>query len=356
MRQILNNQQLKDRVKDFNENLFRTGREDDFEMPYQRLRTLNKHVRFNTADYDGIQTGRLFRYIKKIRKHYLRILNADDDEITKLISEFNSIIPSDRINEKFWKDVVRAMRYNALRDQEFLKILRPLGIKTCVYCHSQLTLVVKKKIAKIRNEARQVNVGDVLQWKGLLELDHRYPKSEFPFLCTSFFNLYPICGSCNKAKSDNPSGFTLYHTGPLLNVFRFGLADNAVVQYLNDKDPEKIKITFSHVDPGVPENEKLASDYDKMFSISGIYGAQVDVVEELINKQQVYTKHYNKALLDDFASLFPDQGMFTRLVIGTYEKEDDIFRRPLTKFIQDIARDIQLIDEQGNLCQLPEKG
>jgi hypothetical protein len=72
-------------------------------------------------------------------------------------------------------------------------------------------------------------------------------RSEFPFLCTSFLNIYPICGSCNKAKSDIPSEFRLYRTGLEINVFGFGLADNAVVQYLNHNDLEKIKIVFGHI-------------------------------------------------------------------------------------------------------------
>lgn len=68
----------------------------------------------------------------------------------------------------------------------------------------------------------------------------------------------------------------------------------------------------------MPANDKLADDYDKMFSISGIYSTQIDVVEELSHKQQGYTKHYNKVLIDDFRSLFQDKGVFTSMVIGTY--------------------------------------
>lgn len=259
MRQILNSQKLRDDVKDFNKTLF-CSRDDDFEMPYQRLRFLNKHVRRHAIVYSDVSAAKLSRYVKKIRRHYRRILNADNSEIHLLIEEFERIITPAGIKEKFWKSVVWAMRYDALRDQEFLKILQPLGIKTCVYCHSQLTLVIKKKIAKYRSIAKGINVGDVREWKGLLELDHRYPKSEYPFLCTSFFNLYPICSPCNKAKSDNPSDFTLYHSGSELNVFRFALPDNAVVQYLNHKDPEKIEIIFDHISPGIPGNAKLAKD------------------------------------------------------------------------------------------------
>ncbi|WP_316828608.1 hypothetical protein [Pedobacter miscanthi] len=354
MRRILNNQKLRDSVIEFNKKLF-TSRSDDFEMPYQRLRFLNKHVVHHAPEYGDGAAEKLNRYVKKIRRQYSRILNADDVEILKLIAEFEEIIPHAQIKEKFWKAVVWAMRYDAIRDQEFLKILNPLGIKTCVYCHSQLTLVIKKKIAKNKVVAKGIVLGDVLKWKGLLELDHRHPKSKYPFLCTSFFNLYPICGSCNKAKNDNHSDFSLYHEGPDLNLFHFSLPDNAVVEYLKNKNREAIVINFTHINQGIAENDKLAADYDKMFSISGIYGTQKDIIEELIHKQQVYTKDYNKALIKDFTALFPDKGLFTRLVIGTYENENDVFRRPMSKFIQDISRNIQLIDEHGNLCQLPEE-
>lgn len=35
------------------------------------------------------------------------------------------------------------------------------------------------------------------------ELDHFFPKSYFPFLSLSFFNLVPICHTCNSHKKDN---------------------------------------------------------------------------------------------------------------------------------------------------------
>lgn len=347
MRQIHSSQELKQKVIAFNEILFE-DRRSDFEMPSSKLKMLEKKIASRPHLY-APTGGNPHKYVQKIRRNYQRILSADPVEIVGFIEQFNKLLHVDQISKEFWEAVVEAMRYEALRDREFLKILNSLKIKTCVYCHSQLTLTVEKKVASQDNLDEGIIAGDIIEWKGLLELDHKYPKSEYPFLCTSFYNLYPVCGSCNKAKSDKASDFSLYHTGPQLTLFKFALSDTSVINYWANKNLANIELIFKHINPG-EENEKAVEAYDKMFSISKIYDTQKDIIEELIHKQQVYTKEYNNTLLNNFNDLFPDQGMLTRLIIGTYENENDVFKRPMSKFIQDISRDINLIDEDGNLC------
>lgn len=347
MRQIHSTQELKKKVLAFNKTLF-NDRRSDFGMPAGKLKMLEKKVASRPLAYAPAGSQPV-KYIQKIRRNYQQILSADQEEIVVFIKQFNKLVPVDQISKKFSEAVVDAMRYDALRDREFLKILNPLNIKTCVYCHSQLTLTIEKTIAIEDDPDQGICAGDITEWKGLLELDHRYPKSEYPFLCTSFYNLYPVCASCNKAKSDKSSDFFLYHTGPEFTLFRFALSNDSVVNYWVSKEIEKIELIFRHIDPN-EENDKIVEKYDNMFSITKIYDTQKDIIEDLIHKQQVYTKEYNKTLINNFTNLFPDQGMLTRLIIGTYEHERDVFKRPMSKFIQDISKDIKLIDDQGNLC------
>ncbi|MBB2143981.1 hypothetical protein GM921_00660 [Pedobacter sp. LMG 31464] len=347
MRQINNTQELKQKVVDFNKLLFK-DRQSNFQMPAFKLKMLEKKIASKPGLYAPLG-GKPILYLQKIRRNYQQILSADQDEIAILIKQFDKLMSAEQITEKFWEAIVEAMRYEALRDREFLKILNPLKIKTCIYCHSQLTLTIEKAVAAHDNPDEGILAGDIIEWTGKLELDHKYPKSKYPFLCTSFYNLYPVCGSCNKAKSNKSSDFFLYHTGPQFTLFKFALSNDSVINYWADKNPAHIKLVFNHIDPN-EENDKKAKTYDDMFSISKIYDTQKDIIVELIHKQQVYTKEYNETLINNFNNLFPDQGMLSRLIIGTYVNENDVFKRPMSKFIQDISRDINLIDEDGNLC------
>ena len=140
-------------------------------------------------------------YIQKIIAEYQYILNADPQQMKRLIAEFNIILPRHELllnirkNKRilFHEAVVHALRYEDLRNKEIIKYLKYSGIKTCVYCNLQSTLIVEpnyydKKRKKVKN------------LKAKLQLDHYYPKSKYPFLSTSTFNLYPTCANCNLAK------------------------------------------------------------------------------------------------------------------------------------------------------------
>jgi hypothetical protein len=325
----------------FNSTLFTAHRRDDFEQPHDKLYDLGEEIEQGSTKYGAMDSIRMVDYIHKIHEEYARIINADEKEMLMLINEFEDILPHENFETEFWEDIVEAMRYQSLREKEFIIFLNALGIKTCVYCHCQLLPVIHKT----------ANAQGENDWKALLELDHRHAKSKYPFLCTSFFNLYPVCAPCNKAKSNSQSNFDLYDLGPEFNVFRFSLKNSALVDYWADPDQTKLEVQFNHIEPDEGPNDQLAIEYEEMFNVQKIYNTQKDIVEELIHKQQVYTAEYNSDLLTAFRGIFPDKGMYTRLVIGTYTNEEDVFKRPMSKFIQDISKDIGLIDDDGNLVE-----
>lgn len=342
MRRILVDEKLLQTVVKFNKDLF-TGRDTkEFDLPPIRLANLKRLVVVKPEAY-GLDAGLMTTYLSKVENEYQDILNADEAKMKSLIEEFEKIIPHDEVSNsnKFWTSVVCCMRYEDLREKEFLVLLEKLQIKTCIYCNSQLTLVIKKRLYQKNFPDRNIKKGDVRTWKGLLHLDHRHAKSHYPFLSSSFFNLYPSCGNCNQAKSDNPCDFILYDDGSQLDAFVFSLEDKAVVNYWAERDRDKLIVKLTHVKPD--ENKKFAEAYEDMFSIEKIYNTQKDMVEELVHKVDVYTKEYNQELVTSFNALFPDQAMLNRLIIGNYDRPEDIHKRPMAKFIQEIARDVKLI-------------
>ena len=72
-------------------------------------------------------------------------------------------------------------------------IVNRLKAETCPFCNRMYTktLMMSKNNARIRPE-----------------LDHFYPKSKYPYLAVSLFNLIPICSYCNKQKSDYAEMYT----------------------------------------------------------------------------------------------------------------------------------------------------
>jgi len=275
------------------------------------------------------QICRLFRYNNTI-------ITATPDELERLEKKIGSVpkikylVKGKKVkshyrtkNSEIWKKIVAALGYEGLRSKFYPRYFGLLGIKSCVYCNSQYTLSVEKSagvyIAKY-------------------DVDHHQSKSSYPWQCISLFNLYPSCVPCNRVKSSRSIAFKLYSDDVSLvskSGFRFQLSALSKAQYLTTKDINDIKITF--------EDLSGKTDYDTMFSISGIYDTQLDLAEQLIISSQMYDKASRVSLSENFKKLKITPDVFNRVILGTYTAEKDIHRRPMSKFTQDIARDLGLL-------------
>lgn len=332
MRQIQIVKNFHDLAIDYSNKVF-TGRDAKFELPNFRLNYLRSKLRVR-------KHKKYIEYIDLILKEYKNLLKASPAEIQNFICEFKLILSPAELKAKvigkkylFYEQLVYAMRYVDVRGSEFLPYLKKLKLNTCIYCHSQFSLTID---TEYYDEEKRKKIKKA---KAKLELDHFYPKSKYPFLCTSFFNLYPVCGNCNKAKSDKDIKFELYIEKEVSNTFNFWLDDASLVKYWVSYNLEDIKINFDHFKGDI----KKRKEYVETFDIQGIYDSQKDVAEELIYKAKVYTESYKDELFENFKTLFKDKEILNRIILGNYQKEDDIYKRPLAKFYQDIAKQLNLI-------------
>jgi hypothetical protein len=219
----------------------------------------------------------------------------------------------------FHKHISAAMRYDAVRDKEFLPYVRALGIRSCVYCNA--------------NYALSINTG--AKDYGKFELDHFWPQSKFPYFCTNFYNLTPCCSNCNKYKLDKDSQFCLYssdHTG--LEQFDFELEKRSIVKYMLFQNPDVLEIKFS---------ARHHQDHGRLFKIQATYDVLKDVAEEIIWKSKIYNGSYLKSLNNSFGRKFLS-GNFHRFLLGNYDRPQDIHKRPLSKMTQDIAKQLGMIE------------
>lgn len=224
-------------------------------------------------------------------------------------------------------EIQKALGYKQLRKDFYPKYFRNIGIKTCVYCNSQLTIVLTKSNTEI--DAR-------------LEVDHHYSKSEFPFLSISLFNLFPCCSSCNKRKNSTPVNFKLY-TDDVSKLqksdYEFNITRTSKCNFLLTKDPEKIEILFNDLSVLPIGNKSLQS----AFNIKEIHDTQKDIIAELIIKSQIYNERFKRILQKNFSKLSLSQSDFDRVIIGNYTEEKDIHKRPFSKMTMDIAKQLGLL-------------
>lgn len=316
-------------AKDYAKDPFAKRKDVRFKRPLVLLQEL----------YDALPAkARPYReYIQKIIQEY-EVLNCLKPSLMDAKKqEFDQILSAAALErpvtigtkkQEFYKWIVKALQYDSLRKSDYIRNSGYLGlsIKTCVYCNAQLAVVVEKTTGETQAK---------------FQLDHIRPKSKYPFLAISFFNLCPSCGNCNSVKNDNSVKFDLYteDSEDDLNPFLFYVTKESIIKYMKSYDEECLQVGFLSTDG----YRALSKNHDKIFSITGIYNTQKDIVAELIQKKAIYTESYKRHLAERFKGLFKDESIINRLIIGNYDAVEDIHKRPMAKFTQDIARQLNLI-------------
>jgi hypothetical protein len=332
MRKIKITSNLEKVVKDFNDKLFIKTRNKGFALPKENLKSLLNNIKPRFKNHK--------KYIENIINKYDEILNADPIKMSLFIEEFNLILPLSKIKEKvfgnefiFNESVVQAMKYEDLRSVEFPEYLLNSDLRTCVYCNAQSTHTIEPLYYNNQKKKKRKKIISKLQ------LDHYHPKSKYPFLSTSFFNLYPTCANCNLAKGKETALFELYTKCDDLDVFNFWIEDESILGYWLNLDLEKVKINLETKNGDI----KLLQNHNELFQIQKVYDSQKDVGEELIWKSKANPKAYRTQLNKTFNKIFPDPSIIDRMIIGNYSKPEETFKRPLAKYTQDIAKQLKII-------------
>ncbi|WP_294669273.1 HNH endonuclease domain-containing protein [uncultured Fluviicola sp.] len=327
MRRIKIESQLHLFADNFSMQLFSTRRNtgnNAFTFPIDLITRLKLKYHSSPREYD---------FLLFLEYNYFDILKCTPSIQEKLIEYVDSVYSNlffENNKATFFSDeVVNALRYDALREKEGLAMIDFIGTKTCIYCNAQLAVVVTKEKER----------------KARLELDHFFPKSRYPYLCTSFFNLLPVCSNCNKSKSNEKvslkTHFHLYTETDELEQFHFNLNETGLINYFLEKDFKHLIVEFND---GKNASVEIAEKHNSLFAIKGVYETQKDIVEELVYKAEAYSKAKKRDLIM-FKQLFPNKAIIDRILIGNYVNNVDIHKRPLAKFTQDIAKQLGLLPE-----------
>jgi hypothetical protein len=291
-----------------------------------KLREDRLRTEFHGWDFTHSQED----YYTYLLSNLRNIVLAEPAQLEEFWEEFENFIPHEElgldINEPFRNKVKAALNYQDLRTHFYPGYFRALGIKVCVYCNAQLAVSIERENNTI--SAR-------------FQIDHFYPQSSHPCFGISFFNLYPACGSCNVIKGEQPADFKLYSrdTAPLKSPYRFILNETSKLNFLRSERIEDIQFTFS--EPPASDNGNLLQ---QLFDINGIYNTQKDIAQELILKARSSPKSYKEGLNASLPGLFRSPDILNRLLVGNYTAEIDIHKRPMSKFMMDLARQLGMLD------------
>ena len=199
-------------------------------------------------------------------------------------------------------------------------LAKELGVKTCPYCNREYTFS-----RKLRNN-REVHP----------EFDHFYPKSKYPYLSLSLYNLVPSCHTCNHLKIEHEIGMNPYYKSFDDEDMRFMLVDKVTGENVTGKmldhwvfDPSKVEVKIENA------NENVS-----VLGLEEVYSGHTDVVADIVTKVQAYNENFYQSLVDSYSGLGKTPLEIYRLIWGTYMDPLEYALRPLSKFTKDVLEEL----------------
>ena len=202
----------------------------------------SKEVIYQLNDDEIVFLCYLYKNLKDLLSGNLSKLVKLIDEIEGNSSYQNVLFKSDKKRSNFsLKALNKLLDFDAFRNRISggVWLAKRLNIKACPYCNSQFTLLVGRKDKKYD--------------KGF-HFDHYFPRSKYPYLAISLYNLIPSCASCNQKKSDkdvdlqkvfHPYYKNLHHASEFTVDYPFNL-EKMHINALLEIPHKDFKISFSH--------------------------------------------------------------------------------------------------------------
>lgn len=207
---------------------------------------------------------------------------------------------------------------NIIKSQENKKILRvrivkASGLDVCPYCNRQYIDIFE----------RQNEDGE----KATAQLDHFYPKEQFPLYALSLYNFVPSCASCNQGKSDK--------TKALIYPFTENAKEENQQPYFKIKSED-----LDHLRGNVlPEIDYAFIDSDKKnhadcLHHKNMYQNHSVFAQRLLQRQRLYNPSYIAQVKEFFPKLSDEE--IREVLFGFSGDLEELKQKPLSKLAHDI--------------------
>jgi hypothetical protein len=205
-------------------------------------------------------------------------------------------------------------QYKSFFDKNGSWLAKQLKVDTCPYCNRQYTFTVDSNK------------------KTKPQFDHFYPKSKYPYLALSFYNLIPCCPVCNHIKGEEEIDIHPYkdefgeQSKFSFDVGEYILKGKIKIQFVDEK---RKKIEKENYNKNITE-----------FALAKLYSNHDDYVEEIVDKAYAYNNEYYSGLNEIFSGIGKSPSVINRLIFGNYLETAEHEKRPLSKLTKDILEQL----------------
>lgn len=249
--------------------------------------------------------------IGTFEKRYKNIQSKVIEYVVSWNEKLTSIFDYDRFT-------IKGTEWNAY------KYTHELGVTVCPYCNRNYIHTIETNSGSTR-----------------AKLDHFYPKSLYPFLSISLYNLIPCCQVCNSDLKGSKNFLKNRHLHP------FEDNNHNKVKFKLDFKKEEIENSIPNIDEfeiGFKLNNEL-DDLGKVminnsintFKTKELYNNHKDIALEIISNAICYSETKReelKTILGESSGI--DENFIDRVVYGNYIQQSDFGKRPLAKFTSNI--------------------
>ena len=284
---------------------------------------MNKHERIYAVLYDDKLNGNL--NIAEVKK----LLLADRQELKGYIEKFGDYSSDKKLSDELLDNIFRYDRYS--NRIVAVEILKKMKVTVCPYCNRQYIFTLSN--GQVRSQ-----------------FDHYYPKSRYPYLALSLYNMIPSCSICNMAKS---SLDTLKK--PILYPFTEEMGSEAKFEIKRKRNGNFVRMLQGISNEFVIELNDSNSKYkfeiqnqmEKMH-LKSLYNEHKEYVMDIIKSKYVNSSERVNELLMLFPTLFDSYEDVKSLLYMTNIQKESWGDRPLSKLTYDIDRQLEegIIEEE----------
>jgi len=244
------------------------------------------------------------------------LMLAPPDQIVKIIKSFEKYYKKARYKRENLNKVLNRIfvdyGYNKINKLEFIKTI---DLKTCPYCNRNYTFTINKQ-------------GSIKP-----EIDHLYPKSLYPYLACSYFNLIPSCPTCNGFGAKEAKD--TFYAYPISNPYTITPIDfkfSIIPMNINFLNIEQEQYKFDDFEIELFGNKANL----EVFELEELYKQHKDVVLDLLIKKAYYPQSY----IDELYGFGFSKDELYRYLFSNYREDIELHKRPLSKLIKDIVTEL----------------
>lgn len=283
------------------------------------------------AEHPPISNMNKIKQVSGIKSTILKFLN-DEDNLRKVLIGTPDIL--DTIKDQFTSKGLKKSLKTLINYDSWIKtdekatyrhynayhLAEKLNIPTCVYCNRIYTKTVISYCGKKITRPT---------------FDHWFPKSDFPLLALSFYNLIPSCSVCNSGVK----GSTAFSLSTHFHPYYKNPAENFNYSFSYDhKDYDKFSFKIVTSPTDIFSKRSL-----KAFELEEIFKAHEDEIEDLRKIKDTYSDNYIDMLETQILGMSLDRDEIYRLAFGVHFHESKFDRRPLSKMKKDILIELGII-------------